>query len=396
MRRTRLTTTAEIIGVGQAFLESAPDAIVIVDPEGRMVVANRLAEEMFGYGREELVGQPVELLVPERLRSLHVQQRLDYTQHPRTRPMGHGQGLMGRRRDGSEFPAEISLSPLETAQGRLVISIIRDVTERKRAEEEIRSALREKEMLLKENGDLEQRVRERTAALQAANEELAAFAYSVSHDLRAPLRGIHGYVHLLEEELGDRLETEGSRLLGVVKGESLRMTRLIEDLLRFSRLGRQRVRKTSVDLVELAQVVFTQATSMVDGPRPQLELDALPQVSGDATLLRQVLANLIDNAIKFSRHSETPLIQIGGWSDSHEIVCYVKDNGVGFDPGFSHKLFTVFQRLHSEDEFEGTGIGLTLVQRIIRRHGGRVWAEGQPNAGATFYFSLPATSSPTE
>jgi light-regulated signal transduction histidine kinase (bacteriophytochrome) len=236
-----------------------------------------------------------------------------------------------------------------------------------------------------------QRTQATNEQLEAANRELEAFTYSVSHDLRAPLRGIDGYVKMLSEDFADRLDSEGNRMLGVVSSEARRMGRLIDDLLAFSRLGRQSLTKTPVDMSALAQEEFEKAAATV-ALGPQLELQPLPEAQGDAGMLRQVFANLIRNAVKFSSRQATSRIQIGfrqldGWYEY-----YVTDNGVGFDEKYSHKLFTVFQRLHSEEEFEGTGVGLALVQRIIVRHGGRVWAEGKPGEGATFTFSLPIYS----
>ena len=358
-----------------AFLESAPDAIVVVDAEGRMVLVNRLTEAMFGFQRSELLGQPVEMLVPERFHQIHLRHREGYAQHPKTRPMGTGQALFGRRKDGSEFPVEISLSPLETEQGTLVTSIIRDITDRKQAELAIQK--------------LNLELSKRAAQLEAANQELEAFSYSVSHDLRAPLRAISGFVRILREDYAERLDAEGHRLIDVVSNEARRMGQLIDDLLAFSRLGRQPMQNTSVDLSALACAVFDSLKPGAPDSTPQFETKPLPLAWGDPAMLRQVFANLLGNAIKFTRHQPVPIIEVGGSIEDGKLLCYVKDNGVGFDEKFVHKLFVVFQRLHSEEEFEGTGVGLALVQRVILRHGGQVWAEGKPNQGATFYFTLP-------
>ncbi len=227
--------------------------------------------------------------------------------------------------------------------------------------------------------------------LEAANHELEAFTYSVSHDLRAPLRGIDGYVKMLAEDFADRLDSEGNRMLEVVSSEARRMGRLIDDLLAFSRLGRQSLTKTPVDMTALASEEFEKAAATV-AFEPQFELQPLPQAHGDAGMLRQVFANLIRNAVKFSSRQPTSRIEIGFRHLDGQCEYYVKDNGVGFDEKYSHKLFAVFQRLHSEEEFEGTGVGLALVQRVVGRHGGQVWAAGKPGEGATFTFSLPIDS----
>jgi PAS domain S-box-containing protein len=385
------------------FLESAPDAIVVVDADGRMVMINHLTEEMFGFPRHELLGQTVELLVPARFHLRHVQHRQGYSKHPKTRPMGAGQNLLGRRKDGSEFPVEISLSPFETEQGTLITSIIRDITERKRAEALIQASLREKEVLLKDisrqksfqeeikqlNVELDGRVQERTRELLSANQELEAFSYSVSHDLRTPLRAVHGYIRILQEDYAPSLDAEGNRLLKVVATEALRMGDLIDDLLAFSRLGRQPMDVHPVDMTRLAAEVFQNIAANSPPPIPRFELKPLPSAQGDVAMLRQVFANLLGNAVKFTRGQRVPVIEVGADAGAGEVTYYVKDYGVGFDEQGSHRLFEVFQRLHSDEEFEGTGVGLALVRRVITRHGGGVRAEGKVNQGTTFYFTLP-------
>jgi len=251
------------------------------------------------------------------------------------------------------------------------------------------------EKILRENEMLERRVAERTSQLQttnlkleAANKELDSFCYSVSHDLHAPLRGIDGYVRMLKEDCVSRLDDEGNRMLDVVSNEARRMGRLINDLLAFSRIGRETLKRTTVDMTSLARTCFESAVASV-ATIPKFELHLLPPATGDLALLRQVFTNLIGNAIKFSARHSQPAIEIGGRNHDAGSLFYIKDNGVGFDEKYIHKLFCVFQRLHSEEEFEGTGVGLAIVQRVIQRHGGSVWAEGKLGEGATFYFTLP-------
>ena len=259
---------------------------------------------------------------------------------------------------------------------------------------DLRLRMRAENEIHRLNTELEERVLQRTAQLEAANSELEAFSYSVSHDLRAPLRSVNGYVSMLEEDCADQLDAEGNRLLGVISSEAKRMGRLIDDLLSFSRLGRQKVERMSIDMTRLVRGEFEYLTRAEPASAPRLELETLPAVSGDLAMLRQVFSNLLSNAIKFSRTRRNPLVQVGSSHSNGEITFHVKDNGVGFDERYRDKLFGVFQRLHSQSEFEGTGVGLALVQRIIHRHGGKVWAESKLNKGATFSFTLP-THPPT-
>jgi len=239
--------------------------------------------------------------------------------------------------------------------------------ERKRAEEEIRTS---------------------NAQLEAANKELEAFSYSVSHDLRSPLRAIDGFSRLLTEDYGGKFDDEGRRLLDVIRDSSKKMGQLIDDLLTFSRLGRQSLSAAEIDMKRLVEDVL-KGVHMAGDQRSKLVLKALPPARGDATLLKQVWANLLGNAIKFSGKRERPVVEVSGHEDGTESVYCVKDNGAGFDMRYYDKLFGVFQRLHRTEEFAGTGVGLAIVQRVVLRHGGRVWAEGKVGEGAAFYFSLP-------
>jgi light-regulated signal transduction histidine kinase (bacteriophytochrome) len=222
-------------------------------------------------------------------------------------------------------------------------------------------------------------VRERTA-------ELESFSYSVSHDLRAPLRAVDGYARMLEEDYGERLDAEGRRLLGVVRESATRMGRLIDDLLAFSRLGRQEPARRRVDMDALVREAIAEVRAGSDAP---IQASALPAADADPAMLKQVWVNLISNAIKYSSKRAEARVEIGGREDARERVYWVRDNGAGFDMRYADKLFGVFQRLHRAEEFPGTGVGLALVHRVVTRHGGRVWAEGKPGEGACFYFSLP-------
>ena len=266
--------------------------------------------------------------------------------------------------------------PGANGEAARIVGVNLDITERKQAEEEI-SGL---------NADLQRRA----AELIDSNKELEAFSYSVSHDLRAPLRAVDGFSRMVLTDYASQLDDEGRRMLGVIRSEAQRMGRLIEDLLAFSRLGRQPIESARIEMQRMAQLVFDELTAQEPKERLRLALPLLPPACGSEAMIRQVWVNLIGNAIKFTKERELAEIEIGAWDDGDSVqIYYVKDNGIGFDMCHVDKLFGVFQRLHSQEQFPGTGVGLALVQRIVKRHGGRIWAEAQVEQGATFYFTLP-------
>jgi signal transduction histidine kinase len=259
------------------------------------------------------------------------------------------------------------------------IGTVADIDDQRRAEEDLREL----------NAGLESRVAARTTELETANKELESFSYSVSHDLRSPLRAVAGFSRLLWEDHADQLDEEARRKLGLVQSEAQRMGVLIDDLLAFSRLGRQAMQRGPLDMQAMARDVYERLLAQHQGPPVQFHLGILPPAQGDRVLLEQVWANFLSNALKFSAKREQPVIEVDAASDAREHIYFVRDNGAGFDPRYTAKLFGVFQRLHDASEFAGTGVGLALVARIINRHGGRVWADGKPGQGATFYFTLP-------
>ncbi len=361
-----------------ALVEAAPDAMVCVTASGRVALVNAQLERLFGYQREELIGQPVEVLVPDAARAAHRRLRAGYVADPQTRPMGAGMELTARCRDGTTFPAEISLSAIDTDQGILVTAAIRDVTER-RAAAGVRRAVRD----VTEGQQVKN--------LERSNREMEAFTYSVAHDLRAPLRTLSGFSEALLEDYGDILGEDGRNYANRIVEASGQMATLIDDLLELSRLARAEVHLQDVDLGAEAARIAEELQRRNPGRRVRFAIQHPVQVRADPGLIRTVLQNLLDNAWKFTAGQDDASIEFGATPASDaRLCCHVRDNGAGFDPAYRAKLFQPFQRLHTMREFPGTGVGLASVRQIVERHGGAVRAEGAVGQGATFYFTLDA------
>jgi PAS domain S-box-containing protein len=338
------------------LMESAPDALVIMEEDGSIVLVNAMTEKLFGYSREELVGKSADMLLPERHRGKRVLREKSE----------EDEELRGRRKNGNEIPIEIARGPVETEDGLLVSSAIRDVTERKRIE----------------------------AQLQVSNQELEAFSYSVAHDLRSPLRGINGFSRALLEDWGDKLDEDARQQLDRICAAAGRMGSLIDALLSLARVTRAQITRKELDMSQIADGVVQQLRVGQTERAVDVVIQPGVRAYGDPALVAAVLENLLGNAWKFTANKSPARIEFGAERSGATTAFFVRDDGAGFDMAYAEKLFAPFQRLHTVREFAGTGIGLATVSRIVRRHGGRIWAEGAVNAGATFRFTLGDATSP--
>lgn len=351
----------------RTVVEVSPNAMVMADAGGRIEFANARTEQMFGYGREELVGEPVEILVPDRFRAAHPQYLRGYFQAPEQRAMGAGRDLYGRRRDGTEFPVEIGLNPLVNGGERFVLSVIIDITARK---------------------EIESRLQASAAELARSNADLEQFAYAASHDLKEPLRMITGYLDLLTVEYGPALPQEAHECIRHAVDGAARMRVLIEGLLAYSRAG---TRAPELGLVELGGVldeVHDNLASAIRESGGEIEAGELPVVRADRIQMLQLFQNLISNALKF-RGALPPRVQVSARADGATWRFEVSDNGIGIEEPFRERVFGMFQRLHGGSRYPGSGIGLALCRRIVERHGGRIHAESGPDGGTRIVFQLP-------
>ena len=363
-----------------SLVEQLPVGVFRKNAEGRYVFVNSFFVGIRGETPEMFLGKLPRELPPHE--GVFVAQATRH--HEQIMRTGRSLEVIDeyRHMDGRMLFFQVVKSPVFDPDGKIIGSqgILFDVTARKNAEDEVRRL----------NAELEQRVIERTAELEAANKELEAFSYSVSHDLRAPLRAVNGFAGIVLEDFGPLLPDAGRKHLERIRNGGQQMGKLIDDLLAFSRLNRQPLDRVAVDAARLVQETLDDLKPQREGREIDLRIGALPPCHGDPSLLKQVWMNLLANAIKYSRGRVPAVIEIGCERKAGENIYFVRDNGAGFDMQYAHKLFGVFQRLHRADEFEGTGVGLAIVQRIIHRHGGRVWAEAVENQGATFYFTLEA------
>lgn len=358
----------------ERLFEFAPDPIIIVSQQGKIVLANSEAERKFGYSLKEIVNMPLEILIPERFRKEHEAYRSKYNYTPRMRPMGSGLDLYARRRDGEEFPVEVSLSPLKIDDELLVIGLIRDISERKKAETSIKEKAKALEFANEE--------------LSRSNRELEQFAYIASHDLQEPLRSVTAACQLLERRFSGKLDATADEFLKYAVDGAKRMQDLIQDLLAYSRVGTKTRNETSFDMQPLIDQVIEALRASIDEAHAKITVDPMPTVAGDRSQIFQLLQNLLANAMKF--RSERPLtIHIGVESRDEHYEFSVRDNGIGIESKYFDHIFEIFRRLHNNQSYPGTGIGLATCKKIVERHGGLIWVESELKKGSTFHFTLP-------
>ena len=360
-----------------AIVKSSDDAIISTDLNSIVTTWNSAAEKMFGHTEQEMLGRSQSLIIPpdregEVVRILDMIKRGETLNHFETMRIG---------KDGKTIDVSVTISPIKDEDGNIIgaSKIARDISELKRAIKEIKQL----------NAELERRVADRTAQLQAANNELESFSYSVSHDLRAPLRHINGFAGALMEDYSDKLDDVGKGYLKQVREASEEMAELIDDVLQLARVTRTTMVPEVVNLTEMAHSIIDDIQDADKDRRVSVEIKDGLSAHGDRRLLHIMLTNLLGNAWKFTAKQKDPKISLGDHVTDGVTEYFIRDNGAGFDVAFADKLFGAFQRLHSADEFDGTGIGLATVQRVVNRHGGRVWGKGAINKGATFYFTLP-------
>ncbi|MBS2008021.1 MAG: PAS domain S-box protein [Cyanobacteria bacterium SZAS TMP-1] len=349
-------------------IEAAPSGMIMVDEAGKIALVNSLVEHLFGYTREELLGQSIDILVPAATRAKHVEHRASFFANPKTRAMGSGRDLYGQRKDGTKLPVEIGLNPLITGGERFVLASIVDISARRLGEALLQEKLLE---------------------LQRSNEDLQQFAYVCSHDLQEPLRVISNYTQLIAKRYsGKVLDQSADEFLEFTVDASKRMQGLIDDLLMYSRVQTKGQEFAATDCKQVVEDALANLKVALDESKAIINCGPMPTVKGDARQLVQVFQNLIANAVKFKSEA-TPQLDISSRDDGKFWLFEVRDNGIGLDLKYAERIFVIFQRLHTRELYSGSGIGLSVCKKIIERHGGRIWVESTPGQGASFLFTLP-------
>lgn len=350
------------------FVDAAPNALVVVNDEGRIAFVSQQTERLFGYGRKELIGQPVGLLIPERFRAGHDAFRQAFRRNPEARVMGAGRDLCGRCKDGTEVPVEIALNAIATPTGTLVLASLFDIRKRKRALAQLEK---------------------KQSELQRSNQDLEQFAYVASHDLQEPLRAISGFVEILEKRYVQQLDARAKEYIGHVVDGCNRMRALIDDLLAFSRIGRIEGKVRTANCEASLAAAMANLSSSIAESGAQITKGALPVVGVEPSHITMLFQNLIGNALKFRQPSQAPQIHVEARTEQGRARFSVADNGIGIAPEHFERIFRVFQRLHTRNEYPGTGIGLAICKRIVEHNGGTISLESSPGAGTTFHFDLP-------
>jgi PAS domain S-box-containing protein len=371
-----LANNAELLG---GIVQLAADGIISIDDEERIRLFNAGAEEIFGYSADEVLGEPLEILIPSRYREMHHAEHLPHfaRAHESARRMGARREVYGRRKNGEEFPAEVAISKVTVDGRRMYNAVVRDVTERKRYEAELEA---------------------RGSALERSNAELEQFAYVASHDLQEPLRMVASYTQLLQRRYEGKLDAQADKYIHFAVDGAQRMQTLINDLLALSRVGTQGKPFVPTDVQAVVQRALRWLGGALEESGGTVDVGPLPTVMADAGQLEQLFVNLLANALKFRRPGVPPHVTVT--AERHETdgahgtewLFAVRDNGIGFEQQFAEQIFVVFQRLHTRAEYPGTGVGLAICKKIVERHGGRIWAESVPNEGTTFSFTLPAST----
>jgi PAS domain S-box-containing protein len=351
-------------------VEACPSGMIMTDADGKIVLINAEAERLFGYAREELFGRSIDILVPAMARPGHAKLRGDFVAAPEARRMGIGRDLYGARKNGTQIPIEIGLNPIQTGDGLMILSAITDIGERKRAAEDLAK---------------------RSEQLERSNADLGQFAHVASHDLQEPLRMVSSYTSLLAEHYKDRTDEKAEKCIRYVLDGAKRMQQLIQDLLSYSRVDSQAELPVLINSEIVVRTALVNLKVAIEESHAEIDFDVLPAVQADAVQLTQVFQNLIGNALKFYGE-RPPHIRIGARPSNGKWVFHVEDNGIGIEKEHAERVFHMFQRLNERGRYEGSGIGLAIVKKIVERHGGRVWFESKPKIGTTFYFTIPANA----